>query len=303
MGSLIHVSHISKGNRISKLIDAAGENFKFAIYILRHNVLTMVGFVLLTLMLLLAIFAPFITQYDPLKTSQEVLLPPNMLHPFGTDEFGRDILARCLYAARTDLYIALIAMVISFAFGSIIGATVGYLEGLLDDAVMRVMDILMAFPGILLAMAIVVFLGPTVNSLIFASALIRLPMFARLTRGQMLTVKKETYADAAKICGLTKRKIIFSELLPNAIPPVISLFCLSLGRTIITIAALSYVGLGIRPPEPEWGTMAAEGSIYILFGEWWPSFFPGIFILIASLGLILVGEGLVDIFDPRRRLR
>lgn len=286
-----------------KLSEDTIENLKFGMYVLRHNILTLIGFVLLTFTIFIAIFAPYIAPYDPVRATQETLLPPSRKHPFGTDEFGRDILSRCLYAAGTDLYMALTAMIISFALGSIIGATVGYHEGFLDEVIMRMMDILMAFPGLLLAMGIMAFLGPTAENLIIASSIIRLPMFTRLTRGQMLSVKKETYADAAKVCGLPTRKIIFSELLPNAIPPVVSFFSLAVGRTIITIAALSYVGLGIHPPEPEWGVMCAEGSIYILFGEWWISLFPGIFIVIACLGLILVGEGLLDILDPRRRLR
>ncbi|MHA1832430.1 MAG: ABC transporter permease [Candidatus Baldrarchaeia archaeon] len=301
---MFHVSEEKRGKkRFLELPEETRRNLGFAIYVIRHNVLTLIGFVLLTLMVLLAIFAPYIAPYNPVETSKEVLLPPDIRHPFGTDEFGRDILSRCLYAARADLYIALIAMLISFTAGSTIGAVVGYYEGPLDEVIMRLIDILMAFPGILLAMGIMAFLGPTAENLILASSIIRLPMFVRLTRGQIISVKKETYTDAAKVCGLKNRKIIFSELLPNAIPPVISFLCLALGRTIITIAALSYVGLGIRPPEPEWGVMAAEGSLYILFGEWWLSFFPGFFILITSMSLILVGEGLMDILDPRRRLR
>jgi peptide/nickel transport system permease protein len=269
---------------------------------LSRNSMSLAAFAVIAIVALSAIAAPLIMPYDPdAPDAERALSPPSMHHWLGTDLYGRDQLTRIVYAGRVDLLVALGATAIALSIGSVLGAVSGYRGGWLDQLVMRGIDTLQAFPSFILAMGIAAALGNTVTNVVIAIAITHVPIYGRLVRGEMLRVREMEYADAARTVGNRQRRIIFHHLLPNCFPPVIVQATLAMGFAILTVAALSYIGLGIRPPTSEWGAMTAEGAGYIVSGEWWIFLFPGLAIMLTVLSFNLVGDALRDVLDPRMK--
>ncbi len=260
------------------------------------------GGVVLALLVLLAIAAPLISSYDPTAPALRTRLqPPSASHWFGTDEFGRDILTRVFYGARISLPVGLIALAIGVVLGTIIGLMAGFYGKWVDAILMWAVDVQLAFPGLLLALLVVAVLGVDLRNVMIAVGVSMVPRFARLVRGTVLSARENLYVDAARTVGVPEYRILVQHVLPNIISPVIVLATLSLGATILTAAGLSFVGLGAKPPSPEWGAMIAEGRQFLQH-QWWIGTFPGIAILLTVLAVNLIGDGLRDALDPRMRM-
>src|SRR5712672_716306 len=271
-------------------------------YAFGENRLTLVAVIILALLALCAIFGPYIAPYDPLVTSATTkLAPPSALHPFGTDALGRDILSRVIVAARLDLGMAISAVALSFVVGLALGSLAGYFGGRTDRIVGRAMDTIMAFPLFVLAMGIVVALGNSVANIIYATAIINLPIYARLARAEANVRRDAGFVEAARLCGNSEARIVLGQVLPNIMPLMMVQVSLTLGYAILNAAGLSFIGLGVRPPTAEWGIMVADGASFIVSGEWWVAFFPGLFLMAAVFCFNLMGDGLRDIVDPRLR--
>jgi peptide/nickel transport system permease protein len=263
--------------------------------------LTIIGLVIILFILFIAIFPSNLAPYDPIKVEMyDSLQPPGMTHPFGTDNYGRDILSRIVYGARYDLRIATIVVAAAVCIGTILGATGGYLGGKVDEVIMRITDIFLAFPALVLAMAFAAALGPSLEHVMIAMIIVWWPAYARLVRGQALSIKENQYIEAARSVGASQSRIIFRHVLPNSLSPIIVQATMDLGNVILMAAGLSFIGVGAQPPIPEWGVMIAEGRSY-LRGSWWFPTFPGLFILLTVLGFNLFGDGLRDILDPHLR--
>jgi len=268
----------------------------------RHRA-AMAGLIVLALLALLAIAAPLVSPYDPIQQKlSDALLDPSMSHPFGTDYLGRDILARMLYGARYSLAIGFVAVAFGIAIGVPLGAVSGYYGGWVDLVVQRFVDLLLSFPGFLLALSLVAILGIGLENVIIAVGISTTPSFIRLTRASTLSVRQLTYIEAARASGARSGVIIFRHVLPNVVAPVIVQATLSLGSAILLAAGLGFLGLGVQPPTPEWGTMLGEGRNYI-FSNPNMATFPGIAIFLAVLSFNLAGDGLRDALDPRLRKR
>ena len=269
---------------------------------LSRNVVSLVAFGVIAAVALAAVAAPVIMPYDPdAPDAEHALEAPSRRHWLGTDLYGRDQLARIVYAGRVDLLVALAATAIALSLGAVLGAVSGYRGGWLDQLLMRVIDTIQAFPSFILAMGIAAALGNSVTNIVIAIAITHVPIYGRLIRGEMLRIREMEYAEAARTVGNRQRRIIFHHLLPNCFPPVIVQATLAMGFAILTVAALSYIGLGIRPPTSEWGAMTAEGAGYIVSGEWWIFLFPGVAIMATVLSFNLVGDALRDVLDPRMK--
>ena len=266
---------------------------------LSRNKAAIVGFFIVILYFVTAIFAPFFAPYDPYD--QELansFLPISFAHPLGCDEFGRDLLSRIIYGARISLVIQLGSIVIALTLGVFLGAIGGYYGGKLDEVIMRIMDILLAFPGMLLALAIISMLGPSLRNLIVAIGIYSLPQFARITRGAVIAVKENEYIKAAKAIGETNASIIWRYVLPNALSPIIVQTTLRMATVLLTAAGLGFLGLGVQPPTPEWGAMLSNARMYLRVAPG-VAFFPGLAIMIVVLGFNLFGDGLQDALNPR----
>jgi peptide/nickel transport system permease protein len=251
---------------------------------------------------LVALFGPALTPYGPTKTNPRASLePPSAKFLFGTDKFGRDVLTRVVHATRLDLAIAASVGLSAFAIGSLIGGLAGYYGGLLDDVVMRVVDVMFAFPAFILAMAITGMLGDTVQNVVIAIATAYTPYFIRLTRGEMLRVRTYQYAEAALSVGNPGWRVMLVHLLPNALTPSLVQMALVFGWAILDAAGLAFLGLGITPPTAEWGVLVSEGAQRIISGEWWVWLFPGVVIVLAAFAFSLVGDGLRDILAGEER--
>lgn len=258
--------------------------------------LFIIGVIIVIFYILVAILSPVLTAHNPdLPNPLNTYGRPDSTYPFGTDKFGRDVLSRVEYATRLDLTIALMVAVLSFTVGSLIGGVVGYYGGWIDKVVMRVVDIMFAFPAFILAMAITSALGDTVQNVIIAIATAYTPYFIRLTRSEMLTVRNRQYADAAISVGNPTWKVALIHLLPNALTPSLVQMTLVSGWAILDAAGLAFLGLGITPPTAEWGVMVSEGAQRIMTGEWWVWLYPGAAIVLAAFAFNLVGDGLRDI--------
>ena len=269
---------------------------------LRRNGLSLAALVALALVALAAVAAPLVMPHDPdAPDAERVLQAPSRRHWLGTDLYGRDQLTRIVYAGRVDLLVALGATAAALSLGAVLGAIAGYRGGWIDQLVMRSIDAIQAFPSFILAMGIAAALGNSVTNVVVAIAITHVPIYGRLIRGEMLRVREMEYAEAARTVGNRRRRIIFSHLLPNCFPPVIVQATLAMGFAILTVAALSFIGLGIRPPTSEWGAMTAEGAGYIVSGEWWIFLFPGLAIMAVVLSFNLVGDALRDLLDPRMK--
>jgi peptide/nickel transport system permease protein len=254
---------------------------------------------LVALLFGLAILAPVISPfaYDAVAPENQ-WQAPSLAHWLGTDQYGRDVLSRVLYGARVSLFIGIATVAIALLLGVVLGAISGYAGGLVDEFVMRLVDILMAVPGIVLALAIVGVLGPSLPNVIVAMSIYRVAQFARLTRGTVLGVMAQDYVTACRSIGMKAPRIIALHVLPNCLGPIVVLATVMLGNVILTEATLSFLGMGIQPPEASWGVMIADGNEYLMFAPW-ISVFPGLFLLLTVLAFNLLGDGLRDHLDPR----
>ena len=273
------------------------------ITILKENPITFFAFLMLFFFLITAILGPYLVPYDPLETNAKIALqPPSIEHLFGTDNLGRDVFSRVIVATRLDLTISVLAVLMSFIIGSVLGTIAGYWGGWLDVFLSRFLDTIMAFPLFVLAMGIVAALGNTIENIIYATAIINIPFYARLVRAEVNIRREASFIHAAKMAGNSEFKILAIHIFPNTLPPMMVQVSLNLGWAILNAAGLSFIGLGVRPPTPEWGIMVAEGANYIVSGEWWLALFPGLWLMLAVLTFNLLGDGLRDIFDPRKRV-
>ncbi|WP_063791786.1 ABC transporter permease [Bradyrhizobium valentinum] len=269
---------------------------------LQRNPVSFAALCVIVLIAAAAILAPIVAPYAPDATDPAASLqPPSWQHPLGTDEFGRDQLSRIIFAARVDLLVAFAATLIAVTIGGLLGAVVGYSRGWADTLAMRVVDALMAFPAFVLAMGITAGLGNSITNVAIAISITQVPAYLRLTRGEMLRLREMEYADAARTLGNPTWRIVLIHLLPNCLPPLIVQATLSTGFALLTMASLSFIGLGIQPPQSEWGVMTAEGASQIVTGEWWLFLFPGLAIMVSVLAFNLIGDGLRDLLDPRMR--
>jgi peptide/nickel transport system permease protein len=277
-------------------------NLRTVRHVLADNPLSAVGAALVLLLVVVAIAGPSLAPYDPLASNAAAALqPPSAAHWFGTDSLGRDIFSRVLVATRLDLAIALSAVVVSYTVGVALGLAAGYRGGLTDRIVMRLADTIMAFPLFVLAMGIVAALGNTVANIVLATVVINLPFYIRMARAEANVRRGAGYVEAARLAGNTDLRILARHVYPNIIPPTMVQVSLNMGWAILNAAGLSFIGLGVRPPTPEWGIMVAEGAAYIVSGEWWIAFFPGAVLMLAVFAFNMLGDALRDIFDPRRR--
>lgn len=275
--------------------------FKFTLYLLRQSPLVVVGFALIGLFIVVAIFAPWLAPHGAEERFWQMpQRPPSWQFPFGTDTTGGDIFSRVIWGARLDLAIALTVVISAIIIGSILGAVSGFLGRAFDEILMRITDVFLAFPALILAMAVAAALGRSLTNLTIALMVVWWPTYARLIRGQVLAEKEKLYVDAARAVGAKPTRIIFRHVLPNAIFPIIVQATLDLGGVILTAAGLSFIGFGAGAGVAEWGLMIADGRSY-LFQSPWIATFPGLAILLSSLGLNLVGDGLRDVLDPRLR--
>ncbi len=276
--------------------------FRHMRYVLSENVITLIAFGLFLFMVLLAILGQFIAPYDALATNASIALqPPSWAHPFGTDHLGRDVLSRVIVATRLDLGIALSAVALSFFIGSALGCAAGFWGGWTDRVIGRVSDTIMAFPLFVLAMGIVASLGNSVENIVYATAIINLPFYARVARSEVAIRRTSGYVMAARLSGSSDIRILATQLFPNILPTMMVQISLNMGWAILNAAGLSFIGLGERPPDAEWGIMVAEGATYIVSGEWWLAMFPGLALMLAVFCFNLLGDGLRDLVDPQRR--
>ena len=295
----------STTNRTAKtrlqLIKPYLEDLNHTLYLWRRNKLAIVGTVIIVLFLLIAALAPLLAPYSPsAQNLPNKLQAPSWEHPFGTDDFGRDILSRVLYGSRIALQIVFIVTLISGILGVIIGITAGYYGGVIDEVLMRLTDMFLAFPRLILAMAIAAMLGPSIVNAIIAISLVQWTQYARLARAEALRVKGQPYIESIRSMGASNLRIIFLHILPMSISPVLVQLTLRMGTVIITASTLGFLGLGAQPPSPEWGIMVADGRSFLI-DQWWISIFPGIAIALIVFGFNLLGDGIRDMLDPRLR--
>ncbi|MCO5731338.1 ABC transporter permease [Rhizobium sp. SSA_523] len=263
------------------------------------NPLAFLGLMIVVLLVVIATLAPVITTHDPYAQDLAMALQaPSAAHWFGTDEFGRDVYARLIYGARTTLYISILVTVIVAPIGFVVGATAGYLGGWVDTVLMRITDIFLSFPSLVLALAFSASLGPGIENAVIAIALTVWPPVARLARAETLTFRNADFVVAAELQGAGMMRILWRHIVPLCAPSIIVRLTLNMSSIILTAAGLGFLGLGAQPPMAEWGAMAASGRQYLL-DAWWLTTFPGIAILTVSLAFNLLGDGLRDILDPR----
>ncbi len=285
----------------SAMRERASDLSRQARFGLRRNPLGVLGLFLILATVLVAVLAPQIATHDPGKLNRdERLLPPSTQHFFGTDASGRDVFSRVVYGSRVSLRVAFVVSAIAVTLGVTLGAAAGYLGGLVDEILMRITDIFLAFPALILAMAVNAALGPGIESAILAVGFIWWPSYARMLRSQVLSTKNNQYVEAARSLGVSNMRILGRHILPNCINPTIVQLTLDAGFVVLTVAGLSFIGLGAQPPSHEWGFMVSEGSGHILT-QWWWSTFPGVAICVLVVGFNLVGDFLRDVLDPRLR--
>ena len=267
-----------------------------------ENPVTMVATGLFVVFVLIALLGPTFVPFDPLASNSAIALqPPNGSHWFGTDALGRDIFSRVIVATRLDLGIAFAAVLLSFVLGMPLGLAAGFFGGWWERIITRGADTVMAFPLFVLAMGIVAALGNTVGNIVLATAVINLPFYIRVARAEANIRRGAGWVEAARLAGNGPWRILAVHLFPNTLPPAMVQVSLNMGWAILNAAGLSFIGLGVRPPEPEWGILVAEGAQFIVSGEWWVSFFPGAMLMLAVFTFNLLGDALRDILDPRRR--
>ena len=258
------------------------------------------GIIVLFIWLIIMVTPGSFTDYDPLKRAARPRLPPNSENYFGTDNLGRDVYTRVLYGSRTSIFLGLISVSFGLLVGTSLGLFAGYFSGL-DSVIMRLVDTLMALPSILLAMVIIAAIGPSIQNVMIAVGIASIPLFTRVVRGRVLTIRKQDYIDAAKVLGCGSLRIISRHIFPNIMSIVIVIATVQIGTAILAGSSLSFLGMGAQPPTPEWGLMTAEGRDYMSI-QWWISTFPGLAILTLVMAFNLTGDGLRIIWDPRMRI-
>jgi peptide/nickel transport system permease protein len=296
MGNLRTTISSWKRRHSSEISDA-----KEIIHAAKKSPLTIVGLSIVLAMVLVAILAPYIAPHDPIAmVLDNRLAPPSMSHLLGTDELGRDILSRIIYGTGVALKIMIIVLMIDLPLGVFLGIIAGYFGGWIDEIIMRVADIFMAFPRLILAMAIGAALGPSLVNTMIAIAITMWPTYARLARGETLSIKERTFIEAEKALGTSKARIILSSILPLCSSTTIVRATLDMGNVIRIAAGMSFLGLGAQPPTPEWGLMISTGRSFLI-NQWWVPTFPGFAILLAVFGFNLLGDGIRDVSDPHLR--
>lgn len=261
------------------------------------------GGIIIAFLIILSVMAPLISPTEPLAQNLSASLSaPGPGSPFGTDSLGRDILSRVVYGSRISLTVGIVVLTLTMFLGTVLGMTAGYYGGFLDSMLMRVSDVFMSFPPLVLAMIVMAFIGPGIANLVGVLVIIRWPQFARLVRGQVISVKGMAYVDAARIAGTHPLKIVLKHILPNCFAPVIAYGTMSVGAIIIDETALSFLGLGIQPPAPSWGVMLADAKNYIAAAPWLV-IFPGLAMIVTVLGFNLLGDGLGYLLNPKQRER
>ena len=282
--------------------DANSTTLRHIRHVLSENPVTLTATSMFVVLVLMALLGPSLVPFDPLASDAAAALQaPSTTHWFGTDALGRDIFSRVIVATRLDLGIAFSAVLLSFVIGMPLGLAAGFLGGWWDRIITRGADTVMAFPLFVLAMGIVAALGNTVGNIVLATAVINLPFYIRVARAEANVRRGAGWVEAARLAGNSNARILAVHLFPNTLPPAMVQVSLNMGWAILNAAGLSFIGLGVRPPEPEWGILVAEGAQFIVSGEWWVSFFPGAMLMLAVFTFNLLGDALRDIFDPRRR--
>ena len=276
--------------------------FRHARYVLAENPVTGFAFALFVLIVLAAILGPSIVPYNPLASdTTQALKPPSAHHWFGTDQLGRDVFSRVIVATRLDFFIAVASVALVFLMGGLAGVAAGFFGGWTDRIVGRIADTIMAFPLFVLAMGIVAALGNTVQNIVLATAIVNFPLYARIARAEANIRRDAGFVEAARLSGNSDWRILAFQILPNVFPILVVQMSLTMGYAILNAAGLSFIGLGVKPPTPEWGIMVAEGAGNIISGEWWIALFPGAALMLAVFCFNLLGDGLRDIVDPQRR--
>ncbi|MBQ3033227.1 MAG: ABC transporter permease [Deferribacterales bacterium] len=264
-----------------------------------NNIILAGGAAIVAFFVILAIFAPLIASYDPGAVNMNaVFLPPSSEHLFGTDELGRDVFSRVVYGSRISLFVGIVAVGISVVIGVVLGLVSGYFGGFTDSTIMRFTDVMLCFPSFFLILAVIAFLNPSIVNVMAIIGLTGWMGVARLVRAETMSVKNREYIIAAKLSGLSHRRVLFKHVLPNVLAPVFVTAALGMAGAILTESSLSFLGLGVQPPTPSWGNILTAGKDNIMFA-WWLSFFPGMAILLTALGYNMLGEGLRDLLDPK----
>lgn len=286
-------------NPASRMQARAGQFYLGWLRLVR-NPLAMIGLVIIALLIVMAAFAPLIATHDPIAQNLQGRLQPPLSsgHLLGTDEFGRDIFSRIVYGSRVTLYIVLLVTLTAPVFGLVVGTVAGYFGGWIDTVLMRLTDIFLAFPRLILALAFVAALGPGIGNAILAIALTAWPPYARVARAETLTVRNSDYIAAVQLQGAGSGRILARHIAPMCVPSVIIRVTLDMAGIILTAAGLGFLGLGAQPPMPEWGLMISTGRKF-MFDQWWVATMPGLAIFVVSLGFNLLGDGLRDVLDPR----
>ncbi len=273
---------------------------KFTDILKQKNFMFRLGLVICAMWILVALFAPFIAPMDPNAQDMAIRFArPSSAHWFGTDSLGRDVFSRVLYASRISMTAGLITVVFSFLIGIFYGALAGYAGGIVDDILMRISEMIMSFPPLILAMVIAAALGPSITNSVIAMTIIWWPNYARLSRSIVISVKENDYITAGKLMGASRARILLKEILPNSIGPLLVMATLDLGNAILMFSGLSFLGLGVSPSVPEWGAMVSDGVA--TFNNWWISAFPGAAIFTVAIGANFIGDGLRDYLDPKLR--
>jgi peptide/nickel transport system permease protein len=294
------------------------KDLRFMAHLFRKSLLSMIGLILILLLIVVALFAPFIASQHPsyVKVSTEqgttvteerwninfsqTLRPPSAEHLFGTDDYGRDIFSMVIYGSQTSFRICIIVVALSTVIGLFLGGVAGYFGGVIDEVLMRITDIFLAIPYLILAMAVAAALGRSIDHIMEAMIIVWWPTYARLMRGQVLAVREQQFVEAARSVGASNSRILFRHIFPNSFAPLLVEITLDLGAVLLTAAGLSFIGLGASPGTAEWGLMISSGRLY-MFQAWWYVTFPGLAILLVVLGFNLLGDGLRDVTDPKLR--
>ncbi|EST54441.1 diguanylate cyclase [Brevibacillus panacihumi W25] len=281
---------------------ASRSQWKMMVSRFKKNKRAMVGFWMVVFCVAVALLAPWVAPYDPIEQNMQIMLEgPSLNHPFGTDEFGRDILSRIIHGTQISLMTGIVGVLIAVILGVALGTISGYFGGLADTLIMRIMDIFMAFPSFLLALAIVSVLGPGMINVMIAIGIFSVPTFARLSRSSVISIKDKEYIEAVKAMGGSHLHIIIKHVIPNSIAPIIVLSSMRIATAIITAAGLSFLGMGAQPPTPEWGAMLSTGREYLRVAPH-VSTMPGLAIMFLVLGFNMLGDGLRDALDPKMKL-
>jgi peptide/nickel transport system permease protein len=271
-------------------------------HVVSENPVTGFAFGLFALIVVAAVIGPSIVPFDPLASDTSATLqPPSAKHWFGTDQLGRDMFSRVIVATRLDFAIAVCSVALVFVLGGLAGVMAGFFGGWVDKVVGRIADTIMAFPLFVLAMGIVAALGNSVTNIVIATAIINFPLYARVARAEANVRREAGFVQAARLSGNSDWRLLLTQIVPNIMPIMAVQMSLTMGYAILNAAGLSFIGLGVRPPTPEWGIMVAEGASFIVSGEWWIAFFPGLALMTAVFCFNLLGDGVRDLVDPQRR--